>query len=813
MKLYHAHSIQNTRLFLTLFVFFVSLSNLLAQSVSLPTDRARVTIAEIADYYDPTGKKLKVLRTDSNTPLRGGTAWIWEKQGQEEPESYYKLMSSKGLNAVRMILFDTWEVETYTPSPGVFTPTDWNDAAYRTRQLTRMERAVNYASKYGMYFIINSHNHIPQYNEAYTSALWKYVAPYFANRTHVLYELANEPMSGIGKNGDMDMGAAGALKSPRLQALKRSYDIARAGAPNTMLMILTPPGINDAAYGTGMGNLADSFAQLPGTKVDWTKTAVAYHLYNNDAAWGAATKAKNLRNLHQRYAGWPSENSFPPGVNGLLNTDQWRSPSFDNDLYVNQTCEKLGIGWDLWFINGTKQFNANFPVMWADAVAKGWTWTKDVITPQSKITSRGENLPDEGIANISDGKANTNWLDKSITSWIQFEYETAQTWNTCIITTGSDAQNAANDPKSWNLKGSDDGTSWTTIDSQSSLAFPSRSIAYTYNFANSVAYKYYCLDISENNGGSNIELGELQFMFVDREAPTVPSDLSFSANFILTWKASTDNLGIVTYEIFNNGISVGKTLTNSFTVPGMKPKTEYNFTVKAGDPAENWSEFSSKLTTTTGIFTQFEAENALTSGGGLNTNHPGFSGTGFWDNVGTVGNYIEFTVNSISGGSTDITCRYSSGTENKTMTMYVNSVKYKVLTFPSTKGWDNWASSVENVNLNVGNNTIRYQYDNGNTGYINVDFIKIATGTTGIFEEKSNLNPIVFPNPASDQITIRNTPMNAIISVFRNDGKLMKQIRLESNESVIDVSTWSNGIYLLNIQNRIASTTVKFVVN
>lgn len=808
MKLLYSCIRQLSLIFIILIAFFAVSDNTFAQSVSLPTDRARVTIAEIADYYDPTGKKLKVLRTDANTPLRGGTAWIWEKQGQEEPESYYKLMSSKGLNAVRMILFDTWEVETYTPSAS-FKPTDWNDAAYRTRQLARMERAVNYASKYGMYIIINSHNHIPQYNEAYVNALWTYVAPYFANRTHVLYELANEPMNGIGKNGDMDMGAAGALQSPRLQALKRTYNIARAAAPNTMLLILTPPGINDYAFGTGMGNLADSFAKLPG-EVDWTKTAVAYHLYNNDAAWGAATKAKNLRNLHQRYAGWPSENSFPPGVNGLYSVDEWRSPSFDNDLYVNQTCEKLGIGWDMWFINGTTQFNANFPVMWADAVAKGWSWTKDVITARSKITSRGENLPDRGNANLNDGKATTLWLDQSISSWIQYEYETSQTYNTCKITTGSDAQNAGNDPKNWTLQGSTDGTNWTTLDTQTNQSFTNRSTTYTYGFVNSTAYKYYRLDISENNGGGNIELGELQFLYVDRQAPTVPSGLSFSANFVLTWTASTDNLGSVTYEIFNNGISIGKSLTNSFTVPGMKPETEYNFTVKAGDPAENWSDYSPVLTTKTGVFTQFEAENAITSGGGMNTNHPGYSGTGFWDNVGSVGNYIEFTVNS-PGGSTDITCRYSSGDSNKTMTMYVNGVKYKVLTFTSTKGWNNWASSVENVNLNAGNNTIKYQYDTGNTGYINVDYIQI-TNTTGISTSELIEEPIVFPNPASGQITIRNTRKKSQITIFSIDGKLMKQMRLDSNDSMVDVSGWNKGFYLVNIQNQSASKTVKFTI-
>ena len=373
----------------------------LAQSVSLSTDRARVTVASMPDFYG--GPNLKVLRTDTNTPLRARTATIWEKQGQEEPASYYVSMRSKGLNSVRMILFDTWEVEAYVPGPN-FTPTDWNDPVYRTRQLARMERSVNYASANGMYVIINSHNKIPNYNESYVNALWTWVAPYFANRTHVLYELANEPMSGIGANGDMDVGNA--LNSPRLQALRRGYNIARAGAPDTHLMILTPPGINDAAYGTGMGNLAASFAALPGVAVDWTKTSVAYHLYGNDAAYGAANNAANLRNLHSRYPGWPSENAFPPGdFPGAIGLDQWRSQPFPGDNWVNQTCERLGLGWSMWFMGGQTQLDTNFPIMWADAIANKWTWTPDVLPSPT--------LPLAPVSPTVDGALDTPWAAAS----------------------------------------------------------------------------------------------------------------------------------------------------------------------------------------------------------------------------------------------------------------------------------------------------------------------------------------------------------------------------------------------------------------
>jgi len=78
-----------------LIIFFTE--NSYAQSPSLPKDRGRIVIHYIPNSYNPSGPKLKVLHTDVSSPLRAGTSWIWEKQGQEEPESYYALMKSKVL--------------------------------------------------------------------------------------------------------------------------------------------------------------------------------------------------------------------------------------------------------------------------------------------------------------------------------------------------------------------------------------------------------------------------------------------------------------------------------------------------------------------------------------------------------------------------------------------------------------------------------------------------------------------------------------------------------------------------------------------
>ena len=57
-------------------------------------------------------------------------------------------MRSKGLNAVRMILFDTWEYDTGYVTNASST---WTDPTYQATQLARMERSVDYASSNGLY--------------------------------------------------------------------------------------------------------------------------------------------------------------------------------------------------------------------------------------------------------------------------------------------------------------------------------------------------------------------------------------------------------------------------------------------------------------------------------------------------------------------------------------------------------------------------------------------------------------------------------------------------------------------------------------
>jgi len=89
----------------------------------------------------------------------------------------------------------------------------------------------------------------------------------------------------------------------------------------------------------------------------------------------------------------------------------------------------------------------------------------------------------------------------------------------------------------------------------------------------------------------------------DTEAPTAPTNLASSniteTSVDLTWDASTDNVGVDHYTVFQDGSSIGTTASTSYSVTGLTAATTYTFTVKAEDAAGNVSAASNALDVTT----------------------------------------------------------------------------------------------------------------------------------------------------------------------------------------------------------------------
>ncbi|MBW5446148.1 carbohydrate-binding protein [Cohnella sp. CFH 77786] len=123
----------------------------------------------------------------------------------------------------------------------------------------------------------------------------------------------------------------------------------------------------------------------------------------------------------------------------------------------------------------------------------------------------------------------------------------------------------------------------------------------------------------------------------------------------------------------------------------------------------------------------YEAESAqLSSGAKVNTDHPGYTGTGFVDGYWSSGATTTFSVNVASAGSYRVTARYGNAQNNpSTVSIYVNGTKIKQTSFPRLANWDTWSNQSEVLTLNAGTNTITYKYDTGDTGWINLDRITV----------------------------------------------------------------------------------------
>src|SRR6266511_1644294 len=144
---------------------------------------------------------------------------------------------------------------------------------------------------------------------------------------------------------------------------------------------------------------------------------------------------------------------------------------------------------------------------------------------------------------------------------------------------------------------------------------------------------------------------------------------------------------------------------------------------------------------------RYEAESATISQGVVESNHAGFSGTGFvnYDNV--VGSFVQWTVTASSARTATLTFRFANGTTtNRPMDIRVNGTVTRAgLAFPGNGSWTSWQTVTTMVQVNAGDNTIRATATTVNGGP-NVD--RLSAGVPG------DIDPPTTPaNPRTSNLT------------------------------------------------------------
>lgn len=103
--------------------------------------------------------------------------------------------------------------------------------------------------------------------------------------------------------------------------------------------------------------------------------------------------------------------------------------------------------------------------------------------------------------------------------------------------------------------------------------------------------------------GQNGVVATIKVTAADTQPPTAPGNVRTTAvtttGASLAWDASTDNVGVTGYEVYEGAVKVTAVTGTSADLTGLTPGTAYTVTVRARDAAGNLSDASAPLTVTT----------------------------------------------------------------------------------------------------------------------------------------------------------------------------------------------------------------------
>jgi uncharacterized protein YjdB len=191
-----------------------------------------------------------------------------------------------------------------------------------------------------------------------------------------------------------------------------------------------------------------------------------------------------------------------------------------------------------------------------------------------------------------DNAANTKWLHKANTSWIEYKFSedgaAKFAVNKYTITSANDEQ--GRDPKDWTLYGTNvvnpkSLADFVEVDRQSGVTFDNRFEKKEFRIKGNIPeYSMYRLVITANNGAPWTQLAEIELFAPDATQLVVSSTsailklgqqpLQLSASQTVTWSSSDENIADVTNKGVVTALKVGTaTITATSVVDNTKTAT------------------------------------------------------------------------------------------------------------------------------------------------------------------------------------------------------------------------------------------------
>ena len=317
----------------------------------------------------------------------------------------------------------------------------------------------------------------------------------------------------------------------------------------------------------------------------------------------------------------------------------------------------------------------------------------------------------------------------------------------------------------------------------------------------------------------------------DTQAPTAPTNLATnnptSNTISLSWTASTDNIGVVGYEIYKDGVLYATVTGTTATVSGLNPSTTYNFYVIAKDAAGNASTVSNTASGTTlaggqpGGSCGTEDFSNIPAAASSYTTQTWTSNSITWTATDartdqtinsraiTIRNG-NLTSSTISGGigSLTVTTKLPFSDSAGNLTLQINGTNAGTIPFTTS------ATTTTISNINVPNNVV-IKIINSETGKrISIDDLSwtcfTSLATAEVSKDKSQFT--IYPNPVkNNELFVKGENLNKIskAQIYDLSGKLIETIENPFRTSnKIHLKGLAKGNYILKTD----SSSAKFIV-
>lgn len=178
--------------------------------------------------------------------------------------------------------------------------------------------------------------------------------------------------------------------------------------------------------------------------------------------------------------------------------------------------------------------------------------------------------------------------------------------------------------------------------------------------------------------------------------------------------------------------------------------------------------------------TRYEAEDAARVGVAVNTNHTGYTGTGFVDGFDALGDSVTFTINIPTTGDYSMIFRYANnGGYYASAKVYFDGEYETMAVFESLGSWNTWGTAEVGKYLSAGSHTVKVAYNNH---AINLDNLTV--------EEKHESTRSFYMSNQQDMLAIWRAAQACSVDIATG-GPRISELHVSSNWPVNQVKDYS----------------------